>query len=345
MLSGCASPSKSKKVGDQEKAKAVAYREYTLKDLRDELVGRQRQLKAISGNASVEWASRVTPGGRQSVTGMFAFEMPNKVRMTLGKPLTSFQAELISDGDRFWMVNHTQKTVQTGKCENLVGVDTDRIPIRPMDIVDVFFLRELMTADQAGFAKRITFLETIGNYYIISVLRDDFSNLLYSKIWVDRFTANPVRHQLYDSEKGSVRVDATLGDYQSVGGVSIPHALTINWPSQLTSLDVQFKGCRVNPKWENPNIFIFETTKPDYVYHDADASAKAEQGYGLRERSAGAAPPAGYPPQPGAPPLQRQPTAPGARKAAEPPPPEPIPDYVPRPNPYRAKKSPPPAEQ
>ena len=77
--------------------------------------------------------------------------------MSLGKPLTSFQVDLISDGDRYWLVNHARKSVQTGKCENIVGVENDKIPLRPMDIVDAYFLREI--TDQPGFARRITFQE------------------------------------------------------------------------------------------------------------------------------------------------------------------------------------------
>ena len=345
-LGGCASTEKAPK----EVTKTVVYREYTLKDLRDDLAGRQKLIRTLSGNIIAELESRVVPGGRQSMSGTFGFEAPDRIRMSLGKAMTSFQVDLISDGDRFWLVNHSQKTVQTGKCENIVGIENEKIPIRPMDIVDSFFLREI--TDQPGFTKRITFLEAIGNYYIVSVLRDDFSNLLYSKIWVDRFTANVVRHQFYDADKGTIRVDAILGGYDSVGDISLPHRLTVSWPNQMATLDIQFKGIRLNPKWENPKVFIFDSTKPDYAFSDLDQSAKMEQRGGLRERQPGAAPVPGYPPQPGAIgfPPSTAPKAPpdrpgrpqGGRVA---PSSEPSTEYVPPPNPYGVKKSKPKAEE
>jgi outer membrane lipoprotein-sorting protein len=341
MLLGCAS---SQKPQLKETTKRVVFREYTLKDLRDDLAGRQKLIRTMAGNVTAELESRVVPGGRQSMSGTFGFEMPDKVRMSLGKAMTSFQVDLISDGDRYWLVNHAAKTVQTGKCENIVGVENEKISIRPMDLVDAYFLREI--TDQPGFTKRITFLETVGQYYIISVLRDDFSNLLYSKVWVDRFSANVVRHQLYDADKGTIRVDAILEAYENVAEVSVPHRMTISWPNQLATLDIQFKGVRVNPKWDNPKIFVFDSTKPDYAFSDLDQSAKMEQRGGLRERQPGASPVPGYPPQPGAigfPPAQA-PDRPRALPATRPsgqtaPAPQPSTEYVPPPNPYGVKKS------
>ena len=353
-LAGCASTEKPKK---QEVTQTVAYREYTLKDLRDELAGRQKLIRTLSGNVSADFESRVVPGGKQSMSGTFGFEAPDKVRMSLGKAMTSFQVDLISDGDRFWLVNHSAKTVQTGRCENILGVENERVPIRPMDLVDAYFLREI--TDAPGFTKRITFIEAIGTYYIISVLRDDFSNLLYSKIWVNRFTSNVWRHQLYDADKGTIRVDAILDGYENVGDVSLPHRLTVNWPNQLTTLDLTFTGIRLNPKWDNPKVFIFDSTKPDYAFSDLDQSAKMEGAGGLRERQP--APIPGYPTRPGtapgyapppgalgfppakAPDRSRAPQ--GARPAGPSAPPSPSSnDYVPPPNPYVKKNKPKPVE-
>jgi outer membrane lipoprotein-sorting protein len=338
LASGCASS--SKEAADRLKPKDVAFREWTLKELRDELVSRQKKMKALKGNVSTEWSSRVVPGGKQSMTGVFAVELPAKIRMSIGKPMTSIQIDLVSDGDRFWMVNHAQKTVYTGKCESLIGVENDRIPVRPMDIVEPFFVREL--TDQAPFTRRLTFYETIGNYYIISVLCPDYSNMLYSKIWVDRFTSNVVRHQLYESQKGTIRVDALFDDFQTVGDLSVPHKMVINWPNQLSTLDVKFKALYANPTWDNPKIFVFDSTKPDYAFVDLDESAKMEQ-FGPRERRPGAAPMPGYPPPPGSTPQTQVPPAypaapPGDRRSAAPAPAEGTTDYVPPPNPYGARK-------
>ncbi len=328
---GCAS---SQKPAPKEVSKTVAYREYTLKDLRDELAAQQKQLKTLSGNVNAELSSRIAPGGKQAVSGLFAFEKPDKIRMSIAKPMTKMSVDLISDGNRFWLVNHSQKTVQTGRCESLVGVDSDKVPFRPMDLVDAYFLREI--TDDPGFSKRITFMETIGNYYIISVLRDDFSNFLYSKIWVNRFTGLVDRHQLYDGEKGAIRVDALLDKYEAINNIQVPHRLAISWPSQLSTIDIQLRAVRLNQKFENPKVFVFDSTKPDYAFVDLDESGKMEQSFGgLRERQSMTPPgyPSATPKSPGG--FGFQPTAPAARPAAPPRPPEPAPNYVPPPNPYK----------
>jgi hypothetical protein len=143
---------------------------------------------------------------------------------------------------------------------------------------------------------------------------------------VDRFTSNVVRHQFYESQKGTIRVDALFDDFQTVGDLSVPHKMVINWPTQLSVLEVRFKGLYVNPKWDNPKIFVFDSTKPDYAFVDVDESAKMEQ-FGPRERRPGAAPMPGYPAAP-----------PGDGRSVSPAPTNRPNDYVPPPNPYGGRK-------
>jgi len=293
-LIGCAS---KPKVTKKLEKRTVVYQRLSPADLRQTIEKKLELVKNFCATqVRVTIRSKLAPGGEQVLTGAMAIEFPDKLHLTLGKPHTFVRLDLIADGKNFWIVNHAQKVIYTGPMYGRLNEQAEKIRFKPVDICNIVFCREL--TKQAGFERRLVFVEAIGNLYTIYVLRYDYPNKLYSKIWVDRHTLDIVGHQIYAPVDGEVVVDAVFGEYEVMGGLQMPHNITINWPRQGTTISLALKGIKINQRWQNPDLFKCEYLKKGFEIISLAAGELPPQAgpAGLQERPPTGAPPKGVAP-------------------------------------------------
>jgi len=125
----------------------------------------------------------------------------------------------------------------------------DRYSIRPQDFANLLLLAE---AKPALNGQDICYVEKWQDYYVISFLRPDWPNHIYSKIWVERQTLTVAIHQLFDSS-GELVAEARFQDYArypaAKGGkvkLDVPTRVEFLWPRDRILMRASFGEIKLN---------------------------------------------------------------------------------------------------
>jgi hypothetical protein len=172
---------------------------------------------------------------------------------------------LLGKGESFWMLIPTSEEernkaisegqaaprgrVLYGKFDAEALRPRDRYSIRPQDFADLLLMAE---ARLALNGQDICYVEKWPDYYVMNFLRPDWSNHVYSKIWVERRELTVAIHQLFDSG-GELIAEARFkryGRYPVAQGVKvrvdIPTEVDFLWPRDRILMRTTFGDIKVN---------------------------------------------------------------------------------------------------
>jgi hypothetical protein len=125
----------------------------------------------------------------------------------------------------------------------------DRYSIRPQDFADLVLMAE---ARPALDGQDICYVEKWQDYYIMTFLRPDWPNHVYSKIWFERQNLTIAIHQLFDSS-GELVAEARFKNYGryavSPGSkvkIDVPTQVDFLWPRDRILMRAAFVDIKLN---------------------------------------------------------------------------------------------------
>ena len=125
----------------------------------------------------------------------------------------------------------------------------DRYSIRPQDFANLLLTAEARTALNG---QDICYVEKWPDYYVMTFLRPDWPNHVYSKIWVERQSLTVAIHQLFDSS-GELVAEARFKDYArfpvtqgSKAKMDVATKVDFLWPRDRILMRTTFADIKVN---------------------------------------------------------------------------------------------------
>ncbi len=180
-----------------------------------------------------------------SCQGYLRLERPRRLRIICSKVFTTI-FDIASDGREFWLYIPEEKRVYTGGSEqNLTYLGFN---FSPNDVAGLLDFEETLSS------KRLLFEPEYG---VLHVFYE--SGLIHSDIYVDKRTLR-VSHIESFNPDGRLRMRATLGKYQIIGGCSLPRRLDIHWLTGDTHLTLSLSNVIINEKLD-PKVFKLSIPK------------------------------------------------------------------------------------
>ena len=173
----------------------------------------------------------------------------------------NFSFRLLGRDSDFWMAwpnlerergdeNMPAGYVYFGRADRTVSRPKEVWSMRPQDISD------LLLFDEAFDARMICYMETWPNFYILTFLREDWPQHIYSKIWIGRSSLEPAVHQIYDGS-GELVAEARFRAYRKFSASnsevksSLPTEITLLWPRDTLIMSMKLDGVVVNETIED----------------------------------------------------------------------------------------------
>jgi len=172
--------------------------------------------------------------------------------------------KLIGKNDAFWMSLPTTTREQTvdkrgviyvGESQRVAPRRADVLSIRPQDIWDLLFTDEVL---MPGI---VTYMETWPDFYVVTFLREDSPERIFSKVWFNREDLTLSVHQIFDGA-GRIIAEARFANYAPVeirkpkGRVLMPAQVMLLWPRDRVMLTVELTNIKINEdvpdKWFEP---------------------------------------------------------------------------------------------
>jgi outer membrane lipoprotein-sorting protein len=150
--------------------------------------------------------------------------------------------EVVSDGERFWFVVPSKKTVWTGRAGQLpheAAEGASLSALRPKDLTWAL-IPEALTRG----AGDTLILEGDRQTFSLTLARVvQGTGVVRRRVWLDRESLRPVRSRTY-GENGDVVTEATFGQWSD----GKPHSLSVSRPAEAYEVDFAFSKVEYNVK-------------------------------------------------------------------------------------------------
>lgn len=188
-------------------------------------------------------------------------------------PQVSFM--LLGKNNDFWVVmpnanrNEDDKkasrgTVYTGTMSRESVRPKGAFSLRPQDVIDLLLYDEIYDVLNEG---TICYMETWPDFYVLTFLRPDWPEHLYSRIWIERENLTMQIHQLFDGA-GAIVAEGRFGEYKPFSAkgsnlvTQLPTHFEFLWPRDQLVMQVELSNIKVNTEL---NSTYFEPKFPkDY---------------------------------------------------------------------------------
>ena len=192
--------------------------------------------------------------GRQNVSMSGEVQGVNNVGFTLlGRDRSFWMLVPITEEERNKAINQGLSEPHGKVLYGTFAADAlrprDRYSVRPQDFADLLLVGE---AQLALNGQDICYVEKWPDYYVMSFLRPDWPNHIYSKIWFERQGLTVTIHQLFDSS-GELVAEARFKDYGrypiAVGSkikIDMPTRVDFLWPRDRILMRAAFDDIKLN---------------------------------------------------------------------------------------------------
>jgi len=216
------------------------------------------------------------------MNGFLALERPpigtRMVRFLADFPGSAAGISMLGIGEDFWITvlnpepGAPRRIIYKGTLDRTSPRPEVYFSLRPQDIIDLLLYDELFLDPERD--KSLEYMEVWPNHYILTILRAERLNMIYSRIWVDRRTLQVTHHQLFDAD-GSILAEARFWDYDEyptadkrkletlpaeMRKVAIPRRMLFLWPRENLALEVKLTGVKVNAEIK-PTFFKVPETQ------------------------------------------------------------------------------------
>jgi len=193
--------------------------------------------------------------------GLMLLKRPDSINFVImaPTPLKNKILSLVSVGDEFRVLYHRENTFYIGPndAKELISEDLDEIPeipIRADHLIDAIFPKTILLQNpEIPYALKKLQDESM-KYYVLEVYRSDSSSRLHPirEFWIERTGLTISRQRVYDDDgQGQVVGDITYSDVAQYGKYEIPKKIQIERPLDGYTLNLEFKGLRINPGIED----------------------------------------------------------------------------------------------
>ena len=233
-------------------------RDYTLEEVRHHVGINSLKINTLKARVEVTVESPELESPL-ACRGYLRMERPRRLRVVCSK-LFSTIFDIVSNGQESWLYVPGEKKVYTGRADqNLTSLGLNFSPNDVSGLLD--FEAELSS-------KRLSF-EPTPEYWTIHVL--DERGLTLSDLFVDKRTLQVSYIESFNPD-GSLRMQATLGEYKDIGDCSLPRSLEIYWPAGDTNLTLNLSKVAIN---EGLDPKVFRLSIPQGVETVSMTSPKA----------------------------------------------------------------------
>ena len=176
---------------------------------------------------------------------------PDKLRIKGSKPVAGTVFDLGSDGERFFLLLPTEKTLYTGTFDNIDPEAVQRLPVRPDLILEVLAVAPL---DEDLLAEPSPNLRYNPDADVYMLTYDEVVNdpadpparrAVVKEIWYDRRTLLPNLVILFDRD-GDPTLRANLSRHARVGGDDggprLATRYALYFPQTASTLDLELVG-------------------------------------------------------------------------------------------------------
>ena len=131
----------------------------------------------------------------------------------------------------------------------------DKFSVRPQDISDLLLQDEALPILR-GDPDVLCYRETWKDFYVLTFLRLDWPDHIFSRIWIERKELHVTIHQIFD-RSGEIVAEARFAAYKTYrsrkGGfeVDIPQEIVFIWPRDHLLMEVELSGVKVNERIED----------------------------------------------------------------------------------------------
>jgi outer membrane lipoprotein-sorting protein len=185
-----------------------------------------------------------------SCQGYLRLKRPRRLRVVCSKLFTTI-FDIASDGQGFRLYVPEERKVYTGRADQhltYLGLN-----FAPNDVADLLDFEEMLSS------KRLL-LEPAAEHWTLHVLDvGPTSDVPYLNLFIDKRTLQVVYVESFNPD-GSLRMQATLGEYQTVGGSSLPRSLEIYWLAGDTHLTLGLSKIEINKELD-PRVFQLSLPK------------------------------------------------------------------------------------
>jgi len=178
----------------------------------------------------------------------------------------NFSFRLLGINSGFWMAwpeLERERGDESGPAGYVYYGQTDRAVSRPKELWSLRpqDISDLLLFDEAFDSGLICYMETWQNFYILTFLREDWPEHIFSKIWIARSSLEPVVHQIYDGF-GELVAEARFRSYKEFSAAdsevksSLPTEMTLLWPRDMLVMNMKLDAVAVNEtiadRWFKP---------------------------------------------------------------------------------------------
>ncbi len=182
-----------------------------------------------------------------SCQGYLRIERPRKLRVVCSK-LFNTVFDIVSNGKEFWLYVPTEKKIYTGVADE--GLSYLGLNFSPNDIAGLLDFEEIISK------KRILF-KPVPQHWELHVF--DAQGAPYCKLLIDKKTLLVSYIESFNPD-GSLKMQATLGEYQTIEDCHLPRHLDIYWPKGDVHLALHLNKLAVNEKLD-PKVFQISAPK------------------------------------------------------------------------------------
>ena len=158
--------------------------------------------------------------------------------------------------------------VYVGKAPREQKRPKDFWSLRPQDVCDLFLQDEVFIPDV------IYYMETWPDHYVLTLLRQDWPQHIYSRVWIERRTLRIETHQIFDA-MGEILAEARFGRYRpfplgkSTVKAEVPTLVVLLWPRDKLVMEVALDGIALNE--DIPEKKFEPYLPPGYQYKEIRA--------------------------------------------------------------------------
>jgi outer membrane lipoprotein-sorting protein len=182
-----------------------------------------------------------------SCQGYIRLQRPGKLRIVCSK-LFNTLFDVVSDGKEFRLYVPGEKRLYTGRADQRLAYLG--LNFSPDDVAGLLDLEAVLSS------RRLLF-EPTPEHWEVHVL--DERGLSHTDLLVDKKTLQVSYLESFNPD-GSLKMQATLGEYRTIKGCRLPHSLEVYWPAGDTHLVLNLDRVGINEALD-PRAFQLSTPK------------------------------------------------------------------------------------
>jgi hypothetical protein len=193
----------------------------------------------------------------RSVKGYILLQRPDSTHLVLLAPIIESKLfDILSVGDDLFVWYPRENAFYRGKnsAKELVAEDPSgtrefSVPIRGTHIYEAVFPQSIALNSPGVWVTLDEQKDDRASYYILTFIREGSRprGQTLRKIWIERLGLTIARQQVF-AEDGRISSDISYTSHEKVGDISLPQQIHIERPLDAYTLDLSFKGWRINPE-------------------------------------------------------------------------------------------------